>query len=137
MRRILVIAACMAFFAAGPAHSQGINEALTAFGLVGTWSPDCGDKTKPRWTFAGGGKPAVAFSSPGKESANDESAEGTITAAEIVSPTKISVTVVPTKKNGKSIDPTSPDAKPETGLLEKVSNMIKPPSGAMLQRCVN
>jgi hypothetical protein len=137
MHRILVVAACTMFFAAGPADSQDIEKALKSFNLVGTWSPDCSDKAQPRWTFAGGEKPAVAFTSPGKEPANDESAEGSITAAEIVSPTKISVTVVPTKKNGKSIDPASPDAKPETGLLEKVGNMIKPPSGPMLQRCVN
>ena len=137
MRRIWVVAACTMFFAASPAHSQDIDKALTAFGLVGTWSPDCSDKTKPRWTFAGGEKPAVVFSGPGKESANDESAEGSITAAKIVSPTKISVTVVVTKKNGKSVDPASSDAKPDTGLLEKVGNMIKSDNGPMLQRCVN
>lgn len=137
MGRILAVAACAMFFAAGPAHAQDIEKALKDFGLVGTWSPDCSDKTRPRWTFTGDGKPAVAFSSPGKESAYDEFAEGSITAVEIVSPTKISVIVVPTKKNGKTIDPGSSDAKPETGLLEKVGNMIKPPSGPMLQRCVN
>ena len=132
-----MVAACTVFFAAGPAHSQDIEKVLKDFGLVGTWSPDCSDSNKPRWTITGSGKPAMSFSSPGKEPAYDESGEGSITAAEIISSTKISVTFVPNKKNGKSLDPASPDAKPQTAVLEKVGNTIKAANGPMHQKCVN
>lgn len=133
MRKVLVIAAGTMSFAAGPAHAQDIERALKNFDLVGTWFADCRDKTKLRWTFTGGENPTAAR----EESANDESGEGSIAAAEIVSPTKISLIVVTSKIDGKSVDPTSWHAKPVTALIEKVGNMIKMPSGEMLQKCVN
>ncbi len=122
------------FMVAGPASAQSIDEVMKAFGLIGTWSPDCSDKTKqPRLTFTGGGKPAAAFTNP----AQAETGEANVTAAARVADEKISVTVMPARKNGKEIASNSSEARPQTILLEKVGNKIKGPGGPPFEKCVN
>lgn len=129
-----LIAAVIAFTVTGPANAQSIDEVLKAFGLLGTWSPDCGDKTKqPRLTFSGGGKPTAAFSNP----AQAETGEANVTAATRVADEKISVTVMSAGKNGKEIASNSSETRAQTIVLEKVGDKIKGPGGPPFEKCLD
>lgn len=129
-----IVVAFAALVATGPANAQGIGEVLKAFGLLGTWSPDCSDKkSQPRLTFTGGGKPTAAFSNP----AQAETGEANVTAAERVTEQKVSVTVTPARKNGKEIAPNSSESRPQTIVLEKVGDKLKGPGGPPLEKCLN
>jgi hypothetical protein len=131
---VVFVVAFIAFTATGPANAQSIDDVLKAFGLIGTWSPDCSDKkSQPRLTFTGGGKPAAAFTNP----AQAETGEANVTAAARVTDEKISVTVMPARKNGKEIASNSSEARPQTILLEKVGNKIKGPGGPPFEKCLN
>jgi len=133
MHRFAVVVALLTVVAAGPASAQDIDAVFKAFGLLGTWSPNCSDKSQPRLTFAGGSKPTASFNNP----ARDESGEASVTAAERVSDEKVSVTVTPAKRNGKSVDPKSSESRPQIMAIEKVGDKIKGPSGPTLERCAN
>ena len=129
-----IVVAFTALVVTGPASAQSIDDVLKAFGLLGTWSPDCSDKTKqPRLTFTGGGKPTAAFSNP----AQAETGEANVTAAERVTEQKVSVTVTPARKNGKDIAPNSAESRPQTIVLEKVGDKLKGPGGPPFEQCLN
>lgn len=129
-----LVVAFTAFAVTGPVNAQSIDEVLKAFGLLGTWSPDCSDKTsQPRLTFTGGAKPTASFSNP----AQAETGEASVTAAARVADEKVSVTVMPARKNGKEIAANSSESRPQTIVLEKVGNKIKGPGGPPFEKCVN
>jgi len=127
-----VAVAVAALTVSAPTHAQDIDGVLKTFGLLGTWSPDCSDKkTQPRLTFAGGAKPTAAFTNP----AQSESGEANVTAAERMTDQKVSVTVMPARKNGKEIASNSSESRPQTIILEKVGDKLKGPGGPPFEKC--
>jgi hypothetical protein len=61
-----------ALVAAPPARAQTAAELLQAFGLVGTWSPDCAGPVRVIYTVSPGGSPTVQVLLRGDEIAASE-----------------------------------------------------------------
>ncbi len=99
--------------------AETTEEALKAFGLLGTWSTDCADSTKTRVTFE---KDKMVGRQPGSPG------ESVPYQAERVTEDKLRVTIF---ENGRA---------PDTRVVEKVGQKFKiqgMPAEMLWERCPN
>jgi hypothetical protein len=72
MRRLAAAIGVAAFLAAKLAAAETASEAIEAFGLVGSWSPDCAGPFRTIYAISPGGGATVRLTTRGQEYATSE-----------------------------------------------------------------
>ena len=92
MRSTLALAAAVAALLAlapASARAESAAAALQAFGLVGTWSPDCAGPYRTIYDAPGGGAPTVQLTLHGRAYASSEIREVLVRSAERITWTSV------------------------------------------------